>query len=112
MLETSFCCQLGAILQKDFSKMTTTPPMTERLPHVGYFACIRNKKEINSAMKIHLETIKEFGNVLIRFGEAAVIGGAAALVVQSFSFWLAFSAIAGGVILVFTGLYFVNKSHL
>jgi hypothetical protein len=31
MLETSFCCQLGAILQKDFSKMTTAPPMTERL---------------------------------------------------------------------------------
>jgi hypothetical protein len=31
MLETSFCCQLGAILQKDFSKMTTTPPVTERL---------------------------------------------------------------------------------
>jgi hypothetical protein len=34
MLETSFCCQLGAILQKDFSKMTTTPPVTERLPEL------------------------------------------------------------------------------
>jgi hypothetical protein len=39
MLKTSFCCQLGAILQKDFSKMTTTPPVTEWL-HLKGFAVL------------------------------------------------------------------------
>jgi hypothetical protein len=63
-------------------------------------------------MKIHLETIKEFGNVLIHLGEAAVIGGAASFFVKDVSFWVALTAIVGGVILIFTGLYFVNNSYL
>jgi len=63
-------------------------------------------------MRIYHETIKEFGHVVIHFGEAAVLGGGAALFVRSFSLWLTLTAFVGGLILVFLGLYFVNKSHL
>lgn len=63
-------------------------------------------------MKIHVETTKEFGTVLVRFGEAAVIGGAAGLFVQGFPLWASLVALVGGSILVLTGLYFINESHL
>jgi formate/nitrite transporter FocA (FNT family) len=62
-------------------------------------------------MKIHSETISEFGHVIIHLGEAAVLGGTAALVIQSFSLWFTLGGIVGGFIMVFLGLYFVNKSH-
>jgi len=63
-------------------------------------------------MKIHIETTKEFGNVLVRCGEAAVIGGAAGLFVQSFPLWASLVALIGGVMLILTGLYFINEFHL
>jgi hypothetical protein len=63
-------------------------------------------------MEIHIETTKEFGHVLIRLGEAAIIGGAATWFVQGFLRWVTLSSVAGGFILVFSGLYFVNKYHL
>jgi hypothetical protein len=63
-------------------------------------------------MKIHYETIKEAGNVFIRFGEAAVIGGVASLFVQGFSNLASSISIVGGFILVLLGLYLTNKSHL
>jgi hypothetical protein len=63
-------------------------------------------------MKIHVETTREFGHVLVRLGEATVIGGAAGLFVQGFSLWASFVALSGGSMLVLTGLYFINASHL
>ena len=63
-------------------------------------------------MEIHHETIKESGNVLIRFGEAAVIGGVASLFVQNFYHVASSISIVGGFILVLVGLSLVNKSHL
>ncbi len=52
-------------------------------------------------MKIHDETIKEFGTILIRLGEAAVIGGVATLFVQDFPRWASLIALFGGAILPF-----------
>jgi hypothetical protein len=63
-------------------------------------------------MKIHHETIKEFGHALIHLGEASIIGGVAALFVQGFSFWICLSAFTGGLILIFAGLFFSNKCYL
>ena len=63
-------------------------------------------------MKIHNETTKELGNVCIRFGEAAVIGGVASLFVPDFSHLASSISIIGGFILVLLGLYFINKSLL
>jgi uncharacterized membrane protein YjjP (DUF1212 family) len=63
-------------------------------------------------MEIHYETIKESGNVLIRFGEAAVIGGIATFFVTDFPRWASLTALIGGSILLLLGLYLINKSHL
>jgi hypothetical protein len=63
-------------------------------------------------MKLHVETVKESGHILIRLGEASIIGGAATWFVQSFPRLASLSGLAVGLILVFSGLYFVNKSHL
>jgi uncharacterized membrane protein (Fun14 family) len=71
-----------------------------------------NGNRIYWIIKIHVETIKEFGNVLVRLGEAAIVGVAATWFVQSFSRWVTLSSVAGGFILVFSGLYFVNMSNL
>jgi hypothetical protein len=62
-------------------------------------------------MKIHVETTKEFGNVLVHLGEASIIGGAAGLFVQGFLLWASLVALIGGSMLVLTGLYFINESH-
>ncbi|MDZ7290831.1 MAG: hypothetical protein ONB44_06475 [candidate division KSB1 bacterium] len=63
-------------------------------------------------MIIHQETFKEFGHVLIHLGEAAIIGGAAALFVQGLPLAVSLTAFIGGILLVFSGLYFINRSHL
>ena len=63
-------------------------------------------------MKIHHETIKEFGHALIHLGEAAIIGGVAALFVQGFSFWICLAAFIVGLILILAGLFFSNKCYL
>jgi len=63
-------------------------------------------------VKIHQETVKELGTVLIRLGEAAVVGGVATFFVPAFPRWASSSSLVLGAILVFSGLYAVNKSHL
>ncbi|MCI0694378.1 hypothetical protein L0337_20515 [candidate division KSB1 bacterium] len=63
-------------------------------------------------MKIHVETIKEFGSVLVRLGEAAIIGGVATWFVKEFNHWISSISIVGGAALVCLGLFFSNQSHL
>ncbi|MFQ5865968.1 MAG: hypothetical protein ACE5IW_12140 [bacterium] len=63
-------------------------------------------------MLIHKETVKEFGSVLIRLDEASIIGGIATYFVQNFVLWASFIAFGGGLVLLFSGLYFINKSNL
>ncbi len=63
-------------------------------------------------MQIHFETVKEFGNVLIRFGEAAMIGAVATFFVSDFPHLASLAGLIVGLVLLISGLYFVNKSHL
>jgi len=63
-------------------------------------------------MEIHHETIKEFGHVIIRFGEAAIIGGIATFFVQDFPHLASSAGLIVGMLLLFAGLYFSNKAHL
>jgi hypothetical protein len=62
-------------------------------------------------MKIHNETIKEAGNVFIRFGEAAAIGGVASLYIEKFPVLSSVGAFVGGLILILAGLYLINRSQ-
>jgi len=63
-------------------------------------------------MKMHHETVKELGTVLIRLGEASVVSGVATFFVHDFPRWASSSGLVLGVILIFSGLYAVDKSHL
>ena len=59
-------------------------------------------------MQLRKSTIEKFADVLIRLGEASVIGGAATFLVKDFSLWQSLYALSGGVVLIIIGLFMNN----
>lgn len=61
-------------------------------------------------MAIRQKTIEKFGDILIRLGEASIIGGVATFFVSNFPQLASLFALVGGIVLIFTALYFINYS--
>lgn len=61
-------------------------------------------------MEIKQKAIEKFGDILIRLGEASIVGGVATFFVNDFPKVASLFALIGGIILIFTALYFINYS--
>lgn len=59
-------------------------------------------------MQLRKSTIEKFGDILIRLGEASVIGGTVTFFVKDFPIWQSLFAFFGGVLLMTVGLYVNN----
>ena len=71
-----------------------------------------NEISIMFKMNLRKSTIEKFADVLIRFGEAAVIGSAATLFVERFPIRTSILGIFGGIVLLILGLYVNNISTI
>jgi hypothetical protein len=59
-------------------------------------------------VKLQQDTIKEFGKVLIRLGEASIVGSVASIFIQSIRFSISLLGFVIGTLLIFAGLFFYN----
>jgi hypothetical protein len=62
-------------------------------------------------MQLTKSTIEKFGDVLIRLGEASVIGAAATFFVKEFPFWQSLLGLITGGSSIILGLYVNNSAE-
>jgi hypothetical protein len=61
-------------------------------------------------MKLQHDTIAEFSKILVRLGEASIVGSVASIFIQGIRFSISILGFAIGTLLIFTGLFFYNYS--